>query len=1105
MAGILSPQARYGALAILLSFLLAFSFFHTSSQDAGHLTKRVDWSDLGFSPRETGGHPAGNCSLFSRADDDPYACNKKKPCSNGACCGKSGVCGYGPDYCGKGCTSNCDAKAQCGKYAAKGETKCPLNVCCSEFGFCGTTSEFCNSKCQSNCGQPSVPSGKSAHPVREKVIAYYEAWADRRSCRPFSPSQIPTSALTHVNFAFAYIDPDTFEVTTMDSKTPADLFQEVTAIKSMKSGLGDPVEVWVAIGGWTFSNNDTDTQPLLGKIAKSSDNREKFAKNLIAFMTLYGFDGVDLDWEYPGAPDRGGKEEDTKNYVKLISSLSKAFKASSRGGYGLSFTIPSSYWYLRWFDVPAMLDAGASWVNLMSYDLHGVWDKHNAIGSIVQAHTNLTEIKESVALLWRNDVPPGKVVLGTGFYGRSFELAKSSCNKPGCTFSGAARKGKCTAEAGILGYFEIQDILKNEKVKKVHDKEAAVNYITFDDDQWVSYDDNTTFSQKVKWADSVGLGGLMIWAIDLDDDDFTALSGLVGKEVGESLSIDKGDTVSKRTGDSWSSDSGQDCYATSCGDDCKSSESTLEEYSSTCGGGKKKKICCPRARTPRSCQWRGGESGSACHGQCHEAELSIVRDKHGSLTCSSGKQVYCCTSERYQEVLEGCSMGKCSGDCPDGTYEVAKQSCGTNGKKKPWCCKLDLQNCHWVGKGSCDDNNCENSDLQLSRSNRGGGKWACGVTGRKKSLCCNAPNDIDPYTPVDLKYLFPDPPAADDTIKFDLQVLGGFGGSGAGSTKDTSIKDPASGVFGFVLIAGPKDSVSSIDKRDGSHVEVVDCASIQSSERQTTRIICTNDGADSNCDDMLEGGLDGTILRMPDECGPGTYVVAHSLRRSDNQTLPTHLCERMAASKEVMDLEFSYEFQNVKRGTDDIYFRADYSNIAGYWDTIVDQPGITGKRSRSLHPRNIAQRDLDKRFFADDSADWANRFEELRSRKYYTDFSESAESTIIHSKLDCGHGGWLTIESAGEVSVQAKFGYTLIGTLSPFSITQSYGFNDLKYELDVDVTVSGKSGLDTEYISRPERNTPQTGTFFTHPGLLSFSPSFDIEIGLQADNASFSG
>lgn len=83
---------------------------------------------------------------------------------------------------------------------------------------------------------------------------------------------------------------------------------------------------------------------------------------------------------------------------------------------------------------------------------------------------------------------------------------------------------------------EIQDILKSrDNIDKIHDKEAAVKYFTFDDDQWVSYDDAETFDQKVEWADSVGLGGLMTWAIDLDDEHFTALSGLIGKPAGKGL------------------------------------------------------------------------------------------------------------------------------------------------------------------------------------------------------------------------------------------------------------------------------------------------------------------------------------------------------------------------------------------------------------------------------------------------------------------------------------------------------------------------------------------------------------------------------------------
>ena len=91
---------------------------------------------------------------------------------------------------------------------------------------------------------------------------------------------------------------------------------------------------------------------------------------------------------------------------------------------------------------------------------------------------------------------------------------------------------------------------------------------------------------------------------------------------------------------------------------------------------------------------------------------------------------------------------------------------------------------------------------------------------------------------------------------------------------------PNSGAFGFVVIADSPDVVSSFSKRDDSHIEIVDCVSITSTDRQTVQIYCTNDGGDSNCDQVLEGGLEGTIVRMPDNCGPDQYAVAHSLKES---------------------------------------------------------------------------------------------------------------------------------------------------------------------------------------------------------------------------------
>lgn len=94
---------------------------HLSSRDVDTSLDGLDLSLL-LSPVERGGSPS-------------YSCSAKKPCSNGSCCGPSGFCGFSDTYCGKGCLSNCNATAQCGKDAEpKGKT-CPLNVCCSQYGF----------------------------------------------------------------------------------------------------------------------------------------------------------------------------------------------------------------------------------------------------------------------------------------------------------------------------------------------------------------------------------------------------------------------------------------------------------------------------------------------------------------------------------------------------------------------------------------------------------------------------------------------------------------------------------------------------------------------------------------------------------------------------------------------------------------------------------------------------------------------------------------------------------------------------------------------------------------------------------------------------------
>ncbi|KAI1852652.1 hypothetical protein JX266_002193 [Neoarthrinium moseri] len=741
--------------------------------------------------------------LSSRADD-PYTCGPDRPCSNGACCGPSGNCGYAPAYCGTGCLSNCDANAPCGQYAKVPGTTCPLNACCSEHGFCGTTEEFCQAGCQSNCIlEPQPPAGSPKNASMDILIGYYESWSYRSKCNQKSPSDLPLSELTHLNYAFAFIDPSSYELTTMDKETSEDLWQITVDAKKYNVNL----KVYVAVGGWTFSDNGTVTQPLLGEIASTESNRQNFADGVVKFLNKYGFDGLDIDWEYPGAPDRGGKPEDTANFVLLMKTLRLTFDASPRM-LGLTFTIPSSFWYLRWFDLPGLLQY-ADWTNLMSYDLHGTWDRNNPIGAIAQAHTNITEINLAVQLLWRVGVRPDQVVIGYGFYGRSFELADPSCSTPGCAFSGGAKAGPCSNEPGILMYYEIQAILNQvPDLKPVFDREAAVKYLTFDDNQWISYDDEETFKVKKAWANDIGFGGSMIWAVDTDDDKFTAMTGLVGHQVSHvnTETVLALAQTSANVAGSLQGENGQGCkvlkdYSCKATSDlrCASGETLVGWDRDGCDDDEGKPICCPGDTAPNKCVWRGsGNDGGIwgdCNGQCHAGEARLLNSRWGggpekdresdTYVCARGEKVFCCEAGDWKTVIDGCRWTQCldSNGCTSTETEVAtkKGACPMSAELK-YCCPRDtpLHDCTWRGSApECVDSNCKMKDDDGKELNEvqvdahaGGSSWNLCSWERKKSLCCQVSKKLPPPLVCDLTTCDFDPEfcATDDDGQDDFDV-----------------------------------------------------------------------------------------------------------------------------------------------------------------------------------------------------------------------------------------------------------------------------------------------------------------------------------------------
>ncbi|KAH8682064.1 hypothetical protein BX600DRAFT_429956 [Xylariales sp. PMI_506] len=949
--------------------------------------------------------------LFRRALPSG-TCDIDTPCVDSSCCdGQSGYCGLDAVHCDPSvCIHNCTARAACGSWATIPGTTCPLNVCCNTFGNCGTTSDFCDTGaptlCQSNCEQPGPVGQLGTADVQSLVIGYVESWVltgvgsaspTDVGCAARLLSWLPIDSITHLNVAFGYIDPDTYTVVPIPD-VDVSVFQYITNLKLQAPGL----QIWLSLGGWTF-NDDGPTQPVFGDLASTAVKRQKFISNLASFMREWGFDGVDIDWEYPGAPDRGGSPNDTANYVSLLSDIRLAWDTQYTGtglNWGLSFTAPTSYWYLQWFDIGNMT-VYADWINFMTYDLHGQWDSPaDSIGSYIYAHTNLTEIALGLDLLWRNSVPASKVNLGIGFYGRTYTLTDPTCILPGCPFTAGGLPGLCTQTEGYLSYDEISGVISRNNYTVQWDKVAGVKYFAYGDSQWLSYDDSDTLQQKVKFANDNGLRGLFVWAIDQDDSTHDALNALLYPDGLGKFATQNGIGSGSDFG-SWTLQDGM-CYFGACSDNptCGSPGFIAIGDSVRCDNGQRQALCCPinAAPDPATCEWVYGFP-IFCSPHCDAGELLIAQNKwyyvenpngDSDAACAPGYFAdYCCqaTSESIQSSCTA-NTGVCisidtntnlpatnedaSNACPSGNCDIS------NNYFMPWCCAsgLDTSSCTWVGGNHPEPGVCSNPQTCPSTAPYQVGSDTYGdnlncfsqYTGFEDSppytpevaraLCCE-PSALSILTnnlPVDLDNIFPtDPPDSNANtwkIEVDTSLSDGLG--------DTNANDNS---FGWYIISGPPDEVSTMDKRDGSDWHLYGCDSELHENRRTVQAVCTKEWNESNCDEIFWGDVATTVIKMPKGCGPGKYAVAVSMEPAKDQIIPRYLgnLRKKVRSAIVYDLTFDYDFSPiVKRADSNKLIRIDYSDDPGYWANIVAAPPDTPLSKRDEEAWAIYRRDLDE-------------------------------------------------------------------------------------------------------------------------------------------------
>jgi chitinase len=118
----------------------------------------------------------------------------------------------------------------------------------------------------------------------------------------------------------------------------------------------------ISVGGWTLSSKFSD-------VALTAQSRTRFAQSAVNFIVQYGFDGVDIDWEFPVA---GGLEsnvyrpEDKQNYTLLLREL--RIQLDARGAldarkYYLSIAAPAGDDKIRNIE-PAGIGAVCDWINI---------------------------------------------------------------------------------------------------------------------------------------------------------------------------------------------------------------------------------------------------------------------------------------------------------------------------------------------------------------------------------------------------------------------------------------------------------------------------------------------------------------------------------------------------------------------------------------------------------------------------------------------------------------------------------------------------------------------------------------------------------------------
>lgn len=312
------------------------------------------------------------------------------------------------------------------------------------------------------------------------VVGYYTSWR----VFTYSPSEIPLDKVTHVLHSFAYPD------ASGNINHPSYFLDPVEELVQTVHAGGR--KVFVVLGGWNDSGG-------FSPMAADPSTRANFISNITNFCLTHGYDGVDLDWEYPA------DATDMANLNLLVSELD-AYWNTNAPNLELSIAIPATDYSAHWIDV-AFLEPYVEWFGVMTYDYHGSWSDHTGHlsplyldpadpGQCGSVDTSIEDYYHQ-----QRGVAYEKLVAGIPFYGKKF---------PKATEPYEPNKFRATD----YFYNEIVPMMGDYTYK--WDDVAQVSYLS-GSSSFITFNDAASCSVTCEYAKDKGLKGVMVWELSQNE------------------------------------------------------------------------------------------------------------------------------------------------------------------------------------------------------------------------------------------------------------------------------------------------------------------------------------------------------------------------------------------------------------------------------------------------------------------------------------------------------------------------------------------------------------------------------------------------------------